>query len=110
MLAEADAGVLVATLKCAKLGEYEATVLENELSNLSKGLAHKIAMDFTRVEMIASAGLGMLVSLQRKCKGAKGKLVLFGMNENLRGVLKITRMDALFTFQTDRGAAVKAAT
>ncbi len=106
--ATADSGVLVITLKCEKLSEYESTIVESEVKGLAQGLHWKVAMDFTRVELVASVGLGMIVSLNRSCKASKGKLALFGMNENLRTLLKITRLDANFIIKPDRAQAVQA--
>ena len=105
--AAADNGVLVITLKCEKISEYEATIVENEIKSLAPGFHWKLALDFTRVQLLASVGLGMLVSLNRATKTGKGKLALFAMNANLRGLMKITRLDTGLTITADRPSAVK---
>lgn len=106
--AEADKGVLVVTVKTEKIAEYEATIIQSEIGNLAKGLGWKVAIDFTQVQMVASVGLGMLVSLNRTAKTNKGKLVLFKMSEPIRQVLKVTRLDTGLAIVADRPAAVAA--
>jgi anti-sigma B factor antagonist len=106
--AVADQGVLVVRLKCEKISEYESTIVQNEVLGLAKGFHYKVALDFKAVQMIASVGLGMLTVLNKQCKASKGKLALFGLNENLKMVLKVTSMDRLFVIVPDQPAAVKA--
>jgi len=108
--AAAEAGVLVIRLKCEKIAEYEATIVETEINGLCPGFHHKIALDFTQVQMLASVGLGMLTSLNRVCRTNKGKLALFALNDNLRHLMRLTRLDSAFIIVPDRAAAVKAIT
>ncbi len=106
--ADADQGVLVIRLKCEKLSEYESTVVQNEVQQLAPGMQWKIAFDAAAVQIISSVGLGMLISLNRLAKGNKGKLALFGLSEQLRGLFKISMLDKALSLQADRAAALKA--
>lgn len=106
--AVADNGVLVVHIKCEKLAEYEATIIQNEITPLAKGLGWKVAFDFGSVGLIASVGLGMLVAVNRLAKAAKGKVAIFKMSDNIRNVMKLTRLDSGFTIVADQAAAVKA--
>lgn len=106
--AVAENGVLVVHLKCEKIAEYEATIIQNEITPLAKGLRWKIALGFGQVGLIASVGLGMLVAINRLAKASKGKVAIFEMNESIRNVMKLTRLDSGFTIVADQAAAVKA--
>jgi anti-anti-sigma factor len=106
--AEADKGVLVVAIKSEKISEYEATIIQNEIANLAKGLGWKIALDLSAVGMVASVGLGMLVSLNRTAKTNKGKLALCQLASPIREVLKMTRLDSGLTIVPDRAAAIAA--
>jgi anti-anti-sigma factor len=106
--ADADKGVLVVEVKSEKISEYEATIIQNEIANLAKGMNWKIALDMSQVQMIASVGLGMLVSLNRTAKTNKGKLALCKLNDPIRQVLKLTRLDTGLTIVADRPAAISA--
>ncbi len=106
--AVAENGVLVVHLKCEKIAEYEATIVQNEITPLAKGLGWKVALGFGQVGLIASVGLGMLVAINRLAKAGKGRVAIFEMNESIRNVMKLTRLDSGFTIVADQAAAVKA--
>lgn len=106
--AEADQGVLVVHLKCEKLSEYETNVVQNEVQSLAAGMAWKLTFDASSVQIISSVGLGMLISLNRLAKTSKGKLAIFGLSEQLRGLFKISMLDKALSLQPDRASAIKA--
>ncbi|MGD9688216.1 MAG: STAS domain-containing protein [Phycisphaerales bacterium] len=106
--AEADQGVLVVQLKCEKLSEYETTVVQNEVQQLAPGLGWKLAFDASQVQIISSVGLGMLISLNRMARTNKGRLAVFGLSEQLRGLFKISMLDKALSLQGDRASAVRA--
>lgn len=101
-------GVLLAAVKVEKLGEYEAGVIEQELHGLLAQSGCKLALDMASVQVIASVGLGLLVSLNRYIKGKKGKMVLFNLNDNIRSVLKMTRLDSGLAIAPGQAGAMKA--
>ncbi len=105
--ADADRGVLIVAIKSEKIAEYEATIIQNEIAPLAKGMNWKVALDFSAVGLIASVGLGMLVSINRTAKSNKGKVAIFKMNDSIRSVMKLTRLDSGFVIVADREAAVK---
>jgi anti-anti-sigma factor len=78
------------------------------VQQLAPGLGWKVAFDATAVQIISSVGLGMLISLNRLAKGNKGKVTLFGLSEQLRGLFKISMLDKALSLQNDRAAALKA--
>lgn len=106
--AEADQGVLVVVLKCEKLSEYESTVVQNEVQALAPGMQWKVAFDASAVQIISSVGLGMLIAVNRLAKTNKGRLALFGLSDNLRGLFKISMLDKALSLQADRAAAIRA--
>jgi anti-anti-sigma factor len=101
-------GVLVARLKCEKLGEYEASIVQNDLAAAAKGVAWKVALDFTDVQLISSVGLGLIVSLNKTAKNNKGRLSLFNLSANLINLFKITRLDSGLLIKPDQESAIKA--
>lgn len=105
----ASEGVVVATIKCEKIGEYEATVLQTEISDFVKGFGWKLAMDFAQVQLLASVGLGLLVTVNKQCRSNKGKLALYNVNDNLMNLLRITKLNTGLTICKTRDDAVKAA-
>lgn len=56
----------------------------------------RFLLDFTRTSYIDSSGLGALVSLSRKAREHGGELRLAGLNEDLRSLFELTKLDTLF--------------
>lgn len=56
----------------------------------------KLVIDFTNTGYIDSSGLGALVSLSKKLRDAGGDLRLAGLNEDLRTLFELTKLDTLF--------------
>lgn len=56
----------------------------------------KFVVDCTRTGYIDSSGLGALVSMSRKVRESGGELRLAGLNEDLRSLFELTKLDTLF--------------
>jgi len=56
----------------------------------------KFLIDFARTGYIDSSGLGALVSLSKRVRELGGELRLSGLNEDLRSLFELTKLDTLF--------------
>jgi anti-sigma B factor antagonist len=56
----------------------------------------RLLIDFSRTGYIDSSGLGALVSISKKVREAGGELRLSGLNEDLRSLFELTKLDTLF--------------
>jgi len=56
----------------------------------------RFLIDFTRTGYIDSSGLGVLVSLSKKIRDQGGDLRLAGLNEDLKTLFELTKLDTLF--------------
>lgn len=56
----------------------------------------KVIVDLSQVQHISSSGLRVLVSFYKKIISLQGKLVLVGLNQNLRKIFKIVELDTVF--------------
>lgn len=72
--------------------------------------ARRVIIDFADTGYIDSAGLGALVSLSKKVREATGSLRLTNLNEDLRTLFELTRLDTLFAFDDGRGGEGASAT
>jgi anti-sigma B factor antagonist len=70
--------------------------------------ARLVVVDFSTSGYIDSSGLGALVSLSRRLRDAGGDLRLVGLNEDLRTLFELTRLDALFPLYATRADALAA--
>jgi anti-sigma B factor antagonist len=57
----------------------------------------RLLIDFSRTGYIDSSGLGALVSISKKVRENGGDLRLAGLNEDLRSLFELTKLDTLFT-------------
>jgi anti-sigma B factor antagonist len=62
---------------------------------LEKG-ERRFLIDFAQTGYIDSSGLGALVALARKVREEGGDLRLSGLNEDLRSLFELTKLDTLF--------------
>lgn len=66
----------------------------------------RFLIDFSRSGYIDSSGLGVLVSLSKKIREAGGSLRLAGLNEDLRTLFELTKLDTLFQIADTRARAL----
>lgn len=67
-----------------------------------------VVVDFAAAPYIDSSGLGALVSLSRRLREAGGDLRLVGLNDDLRSLFELTRLDQLFPAYASRADALAA--
>jgi anti-sigma B factor antagonist len=73
-----------------------------------EGGERKFLIDFTNTGYIDSSGLGVLVSLSKKIREQGGELRLANLNEDLRTLFELTKLDTLFSIADSRDAALSA--
>ena len=78
---------------------------ERMLARLATGQADFV-IDFGEADYIDSSGLGVLVSLSKHIRDEGGRLKLAGLNEDLRRLFALTRLDSLFDIAETRAAAL----
>lgn len=79
------------------------------LPEIDRG-ARRFIIDFADTGYIDSAGLGVLVSLSKKIRESDGTLRLTNLNEDLRTLFELTKLDTLFSFGGGEGLADSGAT
>lgn len=76
------------------------------LDELENG-ERKFVVDFDQTGYIDSSGLGVLVSLSKKIREQGGEFRLAGLNEDLRTLFELTKLDTLFKIAGSRAEALK---
>lgn len=82
--------------------ELKQTVLDE----LESG-ERKFLIDFSKTGYIDSSGLGVLVSLSKKIREHGGDLRLAALNEDLRTLFELTKLDTLFRIADSREEALQ---
>ncbi|NJD09491.1 MAG: STAS domain-containing protein [Gemmatimonadetes bacterium] len=75
------------------------------LAELDAG-RRKFLIDFSSTGYIDSSGLGVLVSLSKKIRELGGELRLANLNEDLRTLFELTKLDTLFHIAGHRDEAL----
>lgn len=91
--------VRVAFLK-GDISQATMAQVEDQLLRLIEGGDKpNIRLDFDRVKYMATMGLGVLIGLHLKVKKFGGRLRFAGLNENLRMLIKMTRLDQVLDIE-----------
>lgn len=80
-----------------RLDTVTATEFENTLDGMLSGVS-LLALDMTHLDYISSAGLRVLLKLQKKMV-TQGKMKLFGVNEVVMEVLDITGFSGILNIE-----------
>jgi len=81
-------------------------VREAALGLLSGGIT-RLIVDLSRTDYMDSAGLGLLVGLQRRLREANGALGLAGLKAQVQRVFDVTKLNRIFAIYDDVETAVK---
>lgn len=81
--------------------EFKQRVLEE----VERG-ERRFLVDFSRAGYVDSSGLGVLVSLSKKVREQGGELRLSGLNEDLRTLFELTKLDTLFRIAETRDEGI----
>ncbi|HEY5218287.1 MAG TPA: STAS domain-containing protein [Gemmatimonadaceae bacterium] len=80
--------------------------LKQKMLDALDGGARKLLVDFAKTGYIDSSGLGVLVSLSKKIREQGGELRLAALNEDLRTLFELTKLDTLFQISDSREQAL----
>ena len=87
--------------------EHLKRLFDDLYEMLGKTDQQQVVLDFSSVKFMASAMLGKLVALQKKCVEYRAKLKLCGITPEIMEVFKITKLNKVFDIQSDEATARK---
>ena len=70
--------------------------------------AKKVALDFSQLDYISSAGLRVLLGVAKKLRSSGGTLGMFGLNQSVREVFEISGFSAILSVYPSEAEAVAA--
>jgi anti-anti-sigma factor len=91
-------GKYVATLE-GEMDTAAATQAEEVLKPLYQSDGKDVLIDCTHLEYIASSGLRILLSILKGAKAGGSRVVLKGVNDDIKSVFKLTGFINLFEFE-----------
>jgi len=91
------------------LEELSIHEIGEELHRLAESQPNvKLLLDFGNVDHLASAALGMLITLHKKVQERNGSLKLSNINRQIYQVFKITRLNRVFEIHDTAEQALEA--
>ena len=91
-------GKYVATLK-GEMDTAAAVEAEEVMKPLYQSNGKDVIIDCTELEYIASSGLRILLSILKGAKASGSKVVMKGVNDEIKNVFKLTGFISLFEFE-----------
>ncbi len=104
--AEKVNGVMVIDVEGQLIVGNRQELKQKILEELDRG-ERRFVVDFARTGYIDSSGLGVLVSLSKKVREVGGELRLANLNDDLRTLFELTKLDTLFQIYDSREAALQ---
>jgi anti-sigma B factor antagonist len=98
--------VTIARILWEKVSQREAEILQPEILAALKAPI-RLVVDLSAVTLLASAGLGMLITLHKTAQDSGGQLAVTGLSAPILEVLTITRLHKLLRIEATLEAAVK---
>jgi len=90
-------------------GEIDLHVSPSVTASLNEMIEKKpkrVVVDLSDVSYIDSAGLAALIQAMQKVEGYGGKFMLAGLQETVRSIFEISRLDQVFQIFPDADAAL----
>ena len=91
-------GKYVATLE-GEMDTEAAIEAEKVLKPIYNGNGKDVIIDCTKLEYIASSGLRILLSILKGAKASGSKVVMRGVNDEIKNVFKLTGFISIFEFE-----------
>ena len=90
---------MIARLDAVSIGPREAALIATEVSRMliSSTKGKCLVIDLSRTNSLSSMGLGLCVDLRNRAVDAGLRPVLAGMNIQLTDLVRMMRVDRLFT-------------
>jgi anti-sigma B factor antagonist len=82
--------------------------LKNLVTERLEAGERRFVIDFSRTGYIDSSGLGALVTISKQVREQGGEMRLAGLNDDLRTLFELTKLDTLFAISNSAEQALSA--
>jgi stage II sporulation protein AA (anti-sigma F factor antagonist) len=98
-------GVLLLSIE-GQINGNNAVELEQHLRSCVDKAMYRIALDFSGVNYISSAGLRIVLWLAKQLQDHDGRLALYGLRPNVLEIFEMCGFTGILTIVDDREAAL----
>ncbi len=100
-------GTVIIELKGKLVGGPLAGQMERTLNNLLEQDKKNIIVDLSRITVLNSSGMGILISGFTRVKENGGTLILANVTNKIQGLLSITKLNRIFQLYSSVDEAAK---
>jgi anti-sigma B factor antagonist len=105
---KSERGVAVVELLAKRLDAAVAVSFKESVHEVIRSGKNRLVLDMGAVQFVDSSGLGALVSVLKALGPSQGALSIAAVQPSVAGLLKLTRMDKVFSIQPTVEQAVSA--
>lgn len=103
---EVSGNVLLLSLEGDLIGgEDTKSIIESVHNHIEKGIIRCI-IDISNVRFINSSGIGVLITILTKLRNKEGELVLINPSEQVKKLLIVTKLNAIFNVFVNKEEAI----
>lgn len=104
----------MATLSCpapntlvaeGEIDLHDAPAMKELFARMLEGKPDRVFVDLTKARYIDSSGLAVFIGVMQTVQGYGGKLALYGIQESVQTVFRISRLDQVFRIFASREEA-----
>ena len=78
-----------------RIDASSASILDRKINQLIEEQHSSLALDFSRVDYLSSAGMRVLLAATKKLKSKKGHLILFSLSEEVSEIINLAGFDKI---------------
>jgi len=91
-----------------ELDLHSSPVVKEQLETIIGAKRPKVVIDLSSVSYIDSSGLAVFIEAMQRVMGYGGTFAICGLQENVRHIFSIARLDQVFRIFPDQAAATAA--
>ncbi|MCH9630335.1 MAG: putative anti-sigma factor antagonist BtrV [Chlamydiia bacterium] len=88
--------VLILRLE-GRIDAVSSGILDKSLTEVINKQHDKIALDFTKVDYLSSAGMRLLLSVTKKMKASDGMLCIFSVHDDVMEIIRMAGFERILT-------------
>jgi anti-sigma B factor antagonist len=91
-----------------ELDLHSSPVVKEQLESIIEAHRPKVVVDLSGVTYVDSSGLAVFIEAMQRVAGYGGSFAICGLQENVKHIFSIARLDQVFRIFPDQAAAVAA--
>ena len=99
-------GIIILHLD-GRLDSQTSVKLEDRISKLLNDSRSILLLNFSKVSFLSSAGMRLLLAFNKKLQTISGKLIIYGLNDEVLEILKISGFEKFLNILDDEQCALQ---